>query len=96
MNKWENGEKGPDCFCGQHTQVLVDGEIIRLLCSTHTIFAGAMFPLTKEKPDNWPNLSDNEMSILVDAGYQEQHVKSGAKMTIDMDNLAIVPDNKSN
>jgi len=72
--EWKNGEKGPTCFCGMPTAVVVDEEgSVNLLCVFHTSLAGALFPLPKDKrPDKWPEMTDEEMVALVDAGYEEQ------------------------
>jgi hypothetical protein len=72
---WKHGEKGPRCFCGNTTNVVVDeksGEV-NLLCLLHTKMAGAIFPLPKSgRPDKWPEMTDEEMIVLVDKGYEEQ------------------------
>lgn len=72
--EWKNGEKGPTCFCGMPTAVVINEDsTVNLLCIFHTKLAGATFPLPKKgRPDKWPAMSDDEMSVLVDAGYQEQ------------------------
>ncbi len=73
--EWKSGEKGPTCFCGMPTNVVVDektGEC-NLLCIFHTALAGAIFPLPKSsRPDHWPEMTDEQMSTLIDAGYAEQ------------------------
>lgn len=88
---WKNGEKGPDCFCGNPTSVIVDektGEI-NLLCFFHTKQAGAIFPLPKAgRPDHWPNMTDEEMIVLVEAGYAGQDAEQGVLSEITP------PDNK--
>lgn len=73
-SEWQDREKGPECFCGAPTCVVVskDGRV-DLLCFFHTYEAGAMFPLPRnDRPENWPNLTSDEMSALVDKGIEEQ------------------------
>ena len=75
---WTNGEKGPECFCGMPTGVVVsqDGKRVDLMCIFHTYEAGAMFPLPRDKrPDNWPNLTNDEMQKLVEEGTAEQEAE---------------------
>ena len=75
MTEWQK-EKGPSCFCGAPTIVtfIADGErkLPTLLCFLHEKEAGATFPLPKERPDNWPNLSNAEMIALIERGEKEQ------------------------
>lgn len=71
--KWEDREPGPTCFCGMPTCVVVSDDRVDLLCIFHEFEAGAMFPLPKNnKPENWPNMTDDEMKSLVDEGIAEQ------------------------
>lgn len=70
MSKWIDKEEGPECFCGMPTAVYVreDGEA-NLLCIFHSYDAGALFPLPKDgKPDNWPNISREELNALMKQG----------------------------
>lgn len=72
---WTDREKGPDCFCGAPTCVVVseDGKRVDLLCFFHSYEAGAMFPLPRDgRPDKWPEMTSEEMKELVDAGIAEQ------------------------
>jgi hypothetical protein len=68
---WKNGEPGPTCFCGMPTAVSATKTGAVLVCIFHEKSAGAFFPLPKDRPDNWPNLSDDEMILLVDKGTAE-------------------------
>jgi hypothetical protein len=72
MSKWIDHEKGPECFCSMPTGVIVheDGTA-DLLCIMHTYEAGAMFPLPAERPDNWPDLSREELNALMIKGAEE-------------------------
>lgn len=75
MGQWINKEKGPTCFCGMPTCVIVseDGNQVDLMCLFHTSLEGAMFPLPKDgRPDKWPDMTNEEMCALVDAGIEEQ------------------------
>lgn len=88
--EWKNGERGPTCFCGMPTTVVVseDGQS-SLICFAHTVEAGALFPLPKNRrPTHWPNLSDEEMMTLVDQGFDEQAITEGAETHIDSSKLA--------
>ena len=72
---WKHGEKGPKCFCGHPTNIVIDEKTgdVNLLCLLHTAMAGAIFPLPKNgRPDKWPAMTDEEMIELVDAGYADQ------------------------
>ncbi len=72
---WTHGEKGPECFCGMPTGVVVseDGKRVDLLCIFHSYEAGAMFPLpVNGRPENWPNVTNDEIKALVEAGIAEQ------------------------
>jgi len=70
---WIHGEEGPDCFCGNPTIVWIIGERASLICLFHTPKEGASFPLPAEKPDTWPNLTNEEMEILVQQGMKEHY-----------------------
>lgn len=73
---WTHGEKGPDCFCGMPTSVMAskDEKRVDLLCLFHTNEAGAMFALPKAgRPDTWPTITNEEMTILVNTGIDEQN-----------------------
>lgn len=75
---WTHGEQGPTCFCGMPTYVMIseDNKRINLLCVFHTSEAGALFPLPiNDRPDNWLNLTDEEMSDLIDRGIKEQELE---------------------
>ena len=71
MSDWVK-EKGPRCYCGCPTWVEPDlGGGAVLICIFHTKEAGASFPLPSARPDNWPNLSDEEMIACMDQGARE-------------------------
>lgn len=89
MKSWTNGEKGPKCFCGMTTTVMVDksGEV-NLLCLTHIGEHGALFPLPKNfRPQQFPYLSDEDMTTLVDQGFQEQGITAGSRHDIDVSSI---------
>lgn len=71
--KFSVSEPGPECGCGMPTYVKRSGGDESgspfLLCLFHDdgTDAGAMWPLPEEKPDNWPNLSEDEMNALIDS-----------------------------
>lgn len=72
---WVNGEKGPKCFCGMPTNVTIyeGGKTVNLICIFHRYESGAVFPLPANgKPEHWPNLTNDEMKLLVEAGSLEQ------------------------
>jgi hypothetical protein len=71
MNNWQNGEEGPTCFCGWPTYVVMTDGLANLMCFGHTKAEGAMFPLPKNKPEKWPNMSHEEMQALVEQGVKE-------------------------
>lgn len=73
MSKWIAHEKGPECYCGMLTGVYVnsDGQA-GLLCIFHETEAGAIFPLPKNaRPDNWPELSREELNALMKLGAEQ-------------------------
>lgn len=71
-SKWINKEPGPTCTCGNPTWVRVGKEgWATLLCVLHTPAEGAFFDLPSEKPDKWPNMTNDEMDELVKLGSQE-------------------------
>lgn len=72
---WIEKEPGPDCFCGCPTMVVLHDGGVDLLCFFHTNEAGAMFPLPEERPENWPNLSEDEMAELMEKAYQAREEK---------------------
>ena len=71
--KWTDKEEGPTCYCGMPTVVVVDEDgKADLLCIFHTQAAGALFRLPRDKrPDNWPNLTDDEVDALMAEGQLE-------------------------
>lgn len=76
---WTDREKGPECFCGMPTMVVVseDGKRADLMCIFHSYEAGAMFPLPVDgRPDKWPDMTNDEMKELVEAGIAEQDQES--------------------
>jgi len=71
--KWINKENGPLCFCGVPTFVSVadDGQA-DLVCIFHEKAEGALFPLpTDGRPENWPNLTDEEVDVIMLQGQKE-------------------------
>lgn len=80
--EWKNGEAGPTCACGMPTMVMV-GEQINLVCLFHQTEYGIVYPLPKDRPDNWPHLSDDEMTRLVDRGFTEQGLLENSELEID-------------
>jgi hypothetical protein len=71
------------------TTVMVakDGEV-NLLCLAHVGPHGALFPLPKNgRPERWPHLSDDEMGVLVDQGFQEQGITEGSRHDIDVSSI---------
>jgi hypothetical protein len=95
---WKHGEKGPTCFCGKPTAVMIDNKTgdISLVCLFHSSVAGALFPLPKAgRPDKWPEMTDPEMIVLVDQGYEEQDAKEGIFHEIKVDDQIIAPDKKN-
>ncbi len=70
---WVKGESGPQCTCGWPTVVCVLEDGVHLMCFGHTKAEGAMWPLPNDKPENWPNLSDEEMQALVEKGDAEHN-----------------------
>jgi hypothetical protein len=74
---WTHGEKGPECYCGMPTGVVVseDGKRADLLCIFHTNEAGAMFPLPAERPANWPELSEEDLTKCMVQGQAEDDAK---------------------
>jgi hypothetical protein len=72
MGEWTGKEKGPDCFCGCPTWVepVGSGPPI-LICIFHSKEAGASFPLPADRPDNWPNLTPEELHAYLLRGTDE-------------------------
>jgi len=72
MAEWTK-EKGPDCYCGCPTWVepKMGNDGAYLICIFHTKEAGASFPLPSCRPDNWPNLTQDEMQTFMDKGAAE-------------------------
>lgn len=73
--KWVDKEEGPSCYCGMPTVVVVENGEANLLCIFHTQSAGALFPLPEERPDNWPNLNDDELDQVMLKGQEELDAK---------------------
>ena len=77
---WTDKEKGPVCFCGMPTVVVIstDKKESHLLCIFHEASAGVMFPLPMHgRPAHWPDLTDDEMKVLVEQGFAEQDANEG-------------------
>lgn len=72
---WKNNEIGPICFCGLPTCIKIDNNNITLICLMHPGLTAICYPLPQNKPDNWPDLSDEEMEKLVDKGFEERDMK---------------------
>lgn len=72
MSEWIK-EKGPECYCGCPTGVIIDSDgKAWLLCIFHTNEEGAMFPLPKDgRPDNWPDIPREELNALMKRGQEE-------------------------
>lgn len=70
---WVQGEPGPTCFCGKPTIVFIsDDSAVDLFCMLHQNIQPTMFPLPKnDKPEHWPNMTDQEMIELVNKGMEE-------------------------
>jgi hypothetical protein len=71
-------EKGPDCFCGALTWV-EPGEPAMLVCIFHSRDAGACFPLPKERPEKWPDLTRDELHACMVKGANEEEARDGGK-----------------
>ena len=74
--RWKAGEPGPTCFCGLPTsvafiEVAPNKSLPILMCLFHQKGFGAEFTLPSERPENWPNLSHEEMKKLVEKGEAE-------------------------
>jgi hypothetical protein len=67
MSEWKDGEEGPKCTCGWPTTVSVQEEEVILWCLGHTYEQGAYWKLPSERPDNWPNLTHEEMAVLIES-----------------------------
>ncbi len=65
MSKWIHNEGGPTCFCGETTIVKILTHEILLLCLLHEKEESAVWTLPPNKPENWPNLSNEEMEKLI-------------------------------
>jgi hypothetical protein len=50
-----------------------------LICILHTKAAGASFPLPSVRPDNWPDLSDEEMFACMEQGANEADAREAAE-----------------
>jgi hypothetical protein len=64
---WQNNDPGFECSCGAPLLVKVEkgtGEAM-LLCLFHTSEAGACFPIPREKPDGWNDLTEDQRRALV-------------------------------
>ncbi len=73
---WTDKEAGPQCTCGWPTVVsITEGRLPILWCFGHTKEEGAWWPLPSEKPENWPNLSNEEMQTLIEKGEAEHNEK---------------------
>lgn len=72
-NEWRDREPGPDCYCGRGRGVVLvrEGELPELLCIFHTNQEGAVFCLPKERPENWPDLNNDEMQVLIEEGIRQ-------------------------
>jgi hypothetical protein len=70
MAEWTK-EKGPACFCGGPTWVEPWPEGAELVCLLHTKAAGASFPLPAARPDNWPDLTREELHAFMTQGAKE-------------------------
>ena len=77
MSKWIDKEHGPECFCGSPTSVyLSSDDTAGLVCIFHDTDAGALFPLPKDaRPDNWPNITREELNMLMKLGSEQDDAK---------------------
>lgn len=74
--EWQDKEPGPECTCGAPTFVSVsEGNLPIFICIFHTYEAGACFALPKDRPENWPNLTNDEIKELVDRGIKEHELE---------------------
>lgn len=74
MNNWQNNEEGPKCFCGYPTKIIIEDDQPWLFCFFHTPEEGAMWPLPKEKPNDWStNISKERQSEIMDVGSKEYY-----------------------
>jgi hypothetical protein len=73
MSEWKNGEAGPACYCGKPTFVSFDPDTQKpqLMCLFHKPTEGTYFALPQEKPDNWPDLTDEELDSCMFKGEEE-------------------------
>ena len=81
MNSWKDKEKGPICSCGNPTCILFDEDRPMLLCLFHRQAEGSMWYLPMEKPDNWLNLSNQEMFDLIKKGEKEYDQSQSTRET---------------
>ena len=72
MAEWTR-EKGPPCYCGFKTTWVEPSEDgpPTLICFAHTKASGAAFPLPKDRPDNWPDLTKEELNACMLRGAEE-------------------------
>ncbi len=78
VSGWPAREAGPTCFCGWPTFVdAQEGHLPILICIFHRRDAGASFPLPLERPDNWPNLSREELQAFMERGEKEHEASDG-------------------
>ena len=70
--EWQDKEPGPVCACGCPTFVSVGPNHLPVfICIFHSYEAGVSFALPKERPENWPNLTYDELVTLVGKGIEE-------------------------
>lgn len=73
---WVDGEIGTKCDCGRDMKVLVDMYGIGLACIYHKD-ASLVFPLPKNRPNNWPKLTEAEVQALCIKGQEEADSENG-------------------
>ncbi len=64
MRPWVNNEDGPTCDCGEPTLVKTTEDRAILLCFFHTSETGCYVSLPPMAPDNWADLSYEEVLVL--------------------------------
>jgi len=74
-SEWQDKEPGPECTCGCPTFVSAqEGQLPMFVCILHSWDAGVCYPLPKERPENWPNLTNEELTVLVNKGFEEHEI----------------------
>jgi hypothetical protein len=53
--------------------------LAHLACFNHCYETGGLLPLTKERPENWPNLTIVELNALIERAKQERNIEEEEK-----------------